>query len=533
VKGKHQRTQRRRRDQARAARLEQLRAELEAETQRANAAHHGADLTRTARARLAREQAHTQRRLHSSERVAGQLVVNTAHATDAIAAAGRELRAVQRELSLITTEASLQQLWQMGVKTRFQDLQPRPQPALVRTWYRHRTGRELNTTRSISLAGWVPDDVPNDRTAMVPYATSTVHDTTPEACWSWAIPPWLAVPEGTDDAAELRAQLGAVSSGQPILTTTPYPRRLRRDATITTPWRHPPAVGHVNDAIDLTYWYHRSAWTQRWHPDRQAVPFWLPAEHATAYPQAQPLPADTDLRLPHPLVFAAFAAPWRIQPRSNQAHASIQTLLMYARGNASHAGPETVDTVLGRLQSTGLTHRADLPTPLELLDHYGGTVEGLLLAANNDGTPADDFAWCLAIYQPCGFPLARIAVPASRAKTQWRQQVDNLIAGIALSSWHEHDHERAARGDAPTQDHPQQAHDDTAIRILDIDATSPHTTRPDDHQTSGRISRPHLRRGHWRRVPAGPQRRDRRWTWVRATTVNAGYVSSNQVYVLR
>jgi hypothetical protein len=111
--------------------------------------------------------------------------------------------------------------------------------------------------------------------------------------------------------------------------------------------------------------------------------------------------------------------------------------MLYARGQATRYAPAPLATHLARLQGAGLTDRNQLPTPLEALDQFGGVVEGVLLLAHPDGTPRDEFAWCIAVGHPTGFPIARITVPASRTASTWRDHVDNVTAGIALSCWHD------------------------------------------------------------------------------------------------
>jgi hypothetical protein len=294
----------------------------------------------------------------------------------------------------------------------------------------------------------------------------------------------------------------------------------------------------VADAVDLAYWYRRSAWIQQWHEDQTPVPFWLPTEHAVAYPHARALPTDTDIRLPYPLVFAAFSSPWRVEPRAGELPSTLATaqlLMIHARGRATKYAPVNLSTYLARLQATGLEDRAELPTPLETLDQFGGVVEGLLLTAGPDGTPGDEFAWCIAIGHPSGFPIARITIPASRAASGWRTQIANIIAGIALSCWHE----PLAAPTLSTATPPTQPTDQnttfatSAVRVLDVDATSPPPSRTSPSAEPAHSARPHLRRGHWRQQRVGAGRQERRWTWVRPTAVNGMPTAVDQVYVLR
>jgi hypothetical protein len=228
-------------------------------------------------------------------------------------------------------------------------------------------------------------------------------------------------------------------------------------------------------------------------------------------------------------MFVNFACPWRLEPSPGNTFADLEALLIYARGRAAHTVPGSLANVLARLQATGLTHRAQLPSPLDLLDAYGGAVEGLLLTTAADATPADAFAWCLIINHPYGFPLARITVPASRAQTRWREQVDNIIAGVALSQWHDRPPHLASSID----NHHGAWRDPDAVHVLDIDATTAHDSRRPSSAAKRSAGRPHLRRGHWRRQPVGPDRQKTRWTWVRATTVNTAAAPANQVYTLR
>jgi hypothetical protein len=309
---------------------------------------------------------------------------------------------------------------------------------------------------------------------------------------------------------------------------------LRVDAVLTSPWRHAPLISEVADAVELAYWYHRSAWIQQWHADQISVPFWLPAEHAVAYPQARALPTGADIRLPYPLVFAAFSAPWRIEPCAGafpEALATAQPLMIHTRGCAAKYAPANLSSYLARLQATGIKDRAELPTALEALDHFGGVVEGLLLTADSDGTPADEFAWCIAIGHPSGFPIARITIPASRAASGWCIQIANITAGIALSCWHE-----PAPSTAPPRTQPGDQ--DTifatsAVHVLDVDATSPPSSRTSPSPEPSYSARPHLRRGHWRQQRVGVGRQERRWTWVRPTAVNGTPIAVDQVYLLR
>ena len=538
MKGKHQHARRNRQAKEIQAQLEKLRVEIDAESRRVSSTQDGAQQTRAARRRLTQELAVTDNRLRPQQNVAGRVVSAAVRASTVIADARREVDAVERVLSRLTP-STVREVRQTGMKLRFTQVHRSAAERYVHTWYRKQTGAEFGDTRTVHLSGWVPEDTSTDRAALAPFATSTVLDTSPQAAWAWAVPPWLRHPDTGDDAGELRRRLGATTSSAPAMPSSAYPGPyLRADATVTTPWRHLPLIAAPADAVDLVHWYHRSAWIQRWHPEQTAVPFWLPAEHAVAYPQARPLPEGTDIRLPFPLVFAAFATPWRIEPLADDFPAdliSTQLVMLHARGRAANVPGASLATHLARLQATGLTDRNKLPTPLEALDRFGGVVEGLLLAANQDGTPKDEFAWCIAIGHPIGLPIARITIPASRTANGWRTEVDNITAGIAFSCWHD-----PLPSEAPSTRQPSRhtgrllarTADIPAVRVLDIDATSPQQQRNNSAQPATN-ARPHLRRGHFRKQRVGPGRQDRRWTWVRPTTVNGGSSQADKIYLLR
>jgi hypothetical protein len=522
------------------AELERLRADIEAEARRGVAARAGAEQTRAARQRLVREQTVTDSRLQPPENAAARLVTAVVAASTVIAAARRELDAAERELTRFS-DATMRQVRQAGEKLRFTEVHRSADERYLHTWYRKKTGTEFDDAHNVRLGGWIPTATPAGRDALAPFALSTVLDTSPQACWAWAIPPWLRPPDDTCDAPELRRQLGSTTTGSPHMPTGPYPGpHLRSDTVLTTPWRHTPLVSQPADAVDLAYWYRRSAWVQQWHDDHTPVPFWLPAEHAVAYPQARPLPAATDIRLPYPVVFAAFASPWRIEPRRPgelpDALVTAQLLMLYARGRAAAFAPANLATHLARLQATGLKDRTQLPTPLQALDHFGGLVEGLLLTAHPDGTPRDEFAWCIAIGHPSGFPIARITIPASRTASHWQTQMTNITAGIALSCWHNPlptPAPASASRAIPPADQDTTFADTAAVQVLDIDATSPPPSRANPSADPSHSARPHLRRGHWRQQRVGTRRRETRWTWIRPTTVNGTPGAVNQVYTLR
>jgi hypothetical protein len=200
-------------------------------------------------------------------------------------------------------------------------------------------------------------------------------------------------------------------------------------AAITTPWYHAPLLSQPQDALDLAYWYQRSLWAQQ--PDsaadtwQTAVPFWLPPEHSSAFPAGQPLPPDTELRLPFPVIYAALAEPWDLRPRDRDVDYPAQLMMLHGRGEAAgRRRSESLADILGRLQLFEDVERNDLPTPLQMTQRYGARVEGLLLYTDAHGVPTDPFACCLAIGHSLGLPRGRMAVAASRTRTAWRAAVE-------------------------------------------------------------------------------------------------------------
>lgn len=540
MKGKHKRAKINRDAHALAAEIERLRGEVEAEVRRASLATQRAAKTAVARKRLAEERDLTAQRLHTTHADATTQAAGAARTTDKLADALREVRAADDGLErAASSHQVIDEASQAGIHVKFPDVHANAPQEFIDLWYRKRMGTELKSNRQVSLKGWVPEEAETDEKAHRLYAQSFALHEHPEAIWTWAVPPWMRLPTDTGDAPELRAQLGASTIGTPRLPETAFPGpSLRSDAVLVSPWRHAPMIPHPADATDLTYWYRRSTFSQAWHTEDVPVPFWLPAEHSTSFPDARALPDEVDVRLPFRQVFIALSLPWRIEPNTAHDHLFLRNafpLMMFARGTAANGyGPPELWEVLGRLQATGLAYRDDLPTPMETLDAFGGYVEGLLVTADDNGVPSDDFAWCVVIYHPFGLPLARIAIPASRARSAWRDQIGNIIAGTALSCWHRpsvlpprHDTDRA--GFAARID--DGADDPAGVHVLDIDATSPRSPRGDD--ASLRTQRPHLRRGHWRHQPVGERRRDKRWTWVRATSVHGGSAAILKVYVLR
>ena len=585
-RGKYRRRRQHRDEQTHAAAVATLQADIAAEDQHLHSARDRAQAAAAARARLQAETDLARRRLAPLEDDAQQAAHRVGQPWQRLRSALTDLRRVDDRLTPTADSprraaaARARHALAAGIRITAPDIHRSAPDGYLRYCYRTRLGAgEPETT--LSLQGWIPDATPTDRDSLARYALSTPHDTTPQAGWSWAVPPWLNLPDGTD-APRLRAALGATTTGTPTQPATPYPGRgLPAGATITLPWRPRPLIDHPTDAADLAHWYQRSSWAQHWPgatppiphcthapnaPDpavvgdasaggaaadlnAQLVPFWVPGDYCAAFPAARPLPPGTVLRLPFPTVFACFATPWTLPPhpepeldagRGSSAGAAHRTrtaewpytAMLHGRGRAHHGAAPTLETVLLPLQAA-VTDRAELPTPLQVAAELGTHIDGLILTAHPDGTPRDEFAWCLSIPHPWGTTLARIVVPASRRRTAWRDQIDNMIAAIALSAWHPTDHEpepRPAVGE-PTPCPSAEERAGIAVRILDIDATT--TQHPATRPGHATVRQSHLRRGHWRRQRVGASRAATRWTWVRPTTVNpTGAPTAAQVYRL-
>lgn len=531
-RGKHQRHRRAQRLYHLEREVVELEAAVGRETRALAAARAQADKTRTARRRLRLETAHTDRMLAAAEQAAGRSEQAAAGAWRDICDALAELVRVGDELTTLrrrqrgqsVTEA-LEAAAAGGFRVDTSGLAHRSAPVGYRELaMRTRLHAEFRSARVIDMTGWVPDGLATPE-QIAPYARATVTDHTRAALWAYAFPPWTGRPTG-HDAAALRAELGATTTGAPELPTGEFPGSPRREPVIDRPWRHAPLVGEAGDAVDLTYWFHRTAWAQGWLDRELPIPHWLPAEHASSYPRAAALPEGVDLRLPFGVVCAVFEEPWEL-PATGSPDDVMHTALLFARGTTT-GKIQTLDDHLLRIP----VPRAELATPLELIEHLGASVEGLLFRADDTHHPCDEFAWCLRLRHPWGLPLGRIVVPARRSLTTWRAAVDNVLAGVCLSRWH------PAPGHTPhlpnqsrgVGDPAQPGTDDADVRVLDIGATSPDRARIGDGRSVRR--RAHFRSGTWRWQWVGPGRTHQRPTWVRDTTVRGTGTIGHQVYRL-
>lgn len=554
-RGKYRRRRQGRNSQARAAAVAALHDRIADEQGRLQQARQAADQAAALRRRLDRETEVARQRVAPAEADAAAAKQRIGPSWQRLRESIVQLRRVDVRLTATTVSSGHRSAAQ-AVHARDAGLPidlttvHRSAPTGYREHVYQRRVHGGDPELQLVLEGWIPDQVPPGRDALAPYALSTVTDDTPEAGWCWATPPWFNRPDGTD-APSLRAALGANTTGAPVLPAARYAGPpLPGNAALTLPWRTRPLIDDPVDAAALAHWYHRSGWAQSWPTltdqaadsatDRtdgssgpRAVPFWVPSEYCAGFADARPLPADTRLRLPFPTIFACFAQPWALPAHTDTSPAEAWPYagMLYARGLSRTGHAPTLAEVLQRLH--GLTSdRSRLPTPLQLVAQLGARVDGLILTADPDGTPADTFAWCVAVPHPWASKLARILIPASRAATAWRTQVDNMIAAIALSCWHPTATPQQAAAALPrrtVEENPELS--PLEVRVLDIDTTTA-THRNHEAPASDIARRPHLRRGHWRHQRVGDGRRDRRWTWVRPTTVNPSHALATQIYRL-
>ncbi|MBC3189985.1 hypothetical protein H7X46_02770 [Pseudonocardia sp. C8] len=534
-RGKHARRRVNRDRAALEGEIATLAAQLVRERDRLDRAQAGVRRADTAQARLAAETAAAARVMAPVEAEVTRAAAGLGEACAALTEAQIELGRCDARLSRIAGRsadpARLRTALNTGVRANLDSVHRSAPLAYHHLAFRRRAGADTPLCRTLEVGGWIPPEVPaTDHDRIAAHMASRAGEHSRAALWCWAVPPWMGLPDGTD-AAELRAELGATTTGAPDLPHGDFPARPRAHPVVSTPWRHRPLLSLPEDAVDLAYWYRRSAWTQNWHSESRAVPLWLGNEHANGFPRSQPLPAGTDRRLPFPTVIVVFESGWELparHPDPPDTRAPVE--IFYARGRATAA--PLLEEPLYRLAPG--TRRADLATPLQLVERYGATVEGLIFTADPDGHPADEFAWCLAIHHPWGLPLGRITVPASRWATHWTTAIDNTLAGVCLAHFHPTATSTRIPGTDPRPtDAELSEHDDAGVHVLDIATTSP-TTGP--HRTTtrspaGRAA--HLRRATWRYQPVGPGRQQRRWTWVRATIVgNRSTPTRSTVYRL-
>ncbi|WP_341977780.1 hypothetical protein [Microbacterium sp. LWO13-1.2] len=250
-----------------------------------------------------------------------------------------------------------------------------------------------------------------------------------------------------------------------------------------------------------------------------AAAYWLPAGQTAAFADSEPMNESDrkEMIMPYPQVFLAFAEPPHLEPTSpppTEAGAE-QWKRLSAVAHDSLRGDVTVgqfisDRDISRGNDDWLS--ADIDAAIEQI---GAHIEGILLLADDDGQPADLFAWCLALPGAYGAPLGRFVVPASRSTTRYRDVVDNLTAVVAWAHWHEPDGSTVVPLGIPlaevdsqisTTDFQRDAKRSGAgIRVIDVGSTHRgwrSTRHVGDEQPATPVS-PHFRRGHWRRQRFG------------------------------
>jgi hypothetical protein len=341
-----------------------------------------------------------------------------------------------------------------------------------------------------------------------------------------------------------------------------------RTGRLTTPWAPRPVFPRPSDALALRHWYRAVAaaswchsaqtlalvthavdgdWKQATLPAARrsartwesvgtaftdAAMYWLPCGHTAAHADSEPLDTDAalDLRLPYDAVFLAFADPILLPPIDN--NPGSEHYQRIRRSAAARPGPDTDPCSLTwrTVMENNLTSAAEAESRQttfaavpSLLRYHGAAVEGLLLLAEPDGHPLDQFAWCLALTDPeTGDILGRDIIIANRSRTTYRTLIDNMLAVVAWADWHHDLHAEPAAG-------PPAGHDASWEHAAGITAglhvlatrRSPHATGRNPHEDTGRQLRPHRRRGYWRRQHHGPGNRNIKWIRIPPTIVNA------------
>lgn len=394
------------------------------------------------------------------------------------------------------------------------------------------------------------------------------HDLDPAAILAWGTGGIVSAPdviksarialghvEDLDEVPSVGPGLGTVNL--PMPSTSPSARRHyvgRGPTTMLTAWRdvfgsrgriaerlalasHPFAQvsphPQPGQALASQNMYARSAYSGWLNAETSAIrgqvavgltaaaAYWLPAGQTAAFADSEPM-SDSDRRemiLPYPQVFLAFAEPLLLDPTSSAStpEASEQWKLLSAVAHDSLRNDVTVgqfisdrDIIRGNEDWLSL----DIDGAIE---QVGAHIEGVLLLAEENGQPADLFAWCLAIPGAYGSPLGRFVIPASRSTTQYRDVVDNLTAVVAWAQWHEPDGDTDVPLGIPLAEVETQIstpgfqrdarRSGAGIRVIDVGSTnrgSKSANRSSDHGHGPAPMTPHFRRGHWRLQRFGP-----------------------------
>ena len=311
-----------------------------------------------------------------------------------------------------------------------------------------------------------------------------------------------------------------------------------KESRIPMPLAAMPRHAIPADAAALQHWYSAAAWGSALRhaggpgssaqsriavATQCAVPFWLPPGHTMNYVDSEPLSGDdrTEIRLPYAQVFLALADPMRLDPVAEPSAEFDESWAWMAH---------TVSDILGRGQKRNLatmlsagtrgftTNRIDV---CELLEQRGARIEGVVLLADAAGRLDDEFAWCITVPAKSGGVLGRWTLPASLARTEFRDQVINLAAVAAWGDWHSPDADEKGdqdRAAGASNDEPR-ADGASAVRVLNVKAT----TRSESGTATGAGTRlsPHIRRGHWRRQRYGPKRSLEKRVRIAPVLVNA------------
>lgn len=301
--------------------------------------------------------------------------------------------------------------------------------------------------------------------------------------------------------------------------------------------RHPSPA----DAVALRHWYSLSAagsWARTDGTDdaagygeaaialTAASNFWMPPGQVRGYLDSDPISAEdrAHIRLAYPNIFLALGKPIVLDPTTDPTSVDVEDLekatlnLLYGR-----------DPTNPRHWLLNAITAANQLNVLDLIAARGARIEGVLLLADDHGTPSGTVAWCLAVPGRAGM-LGRWVLPAHRDRTIYADQIDAMIAVAAWADWHQ-----PADPDTPTSSHRrsaalQRAAATGGVHVLSAARAPTASTRTGPPT---RTVAAHIRRGHWRRQPVGVGRTQIRMVRVSPAIIGAGNLArSAPVYRL-
>lgn len=384
------------------------------------------------------------------------------------------------------------------------------------------------------------------------HAVSRVMGANPPAV-AVTVDPADTVPTATDLSTGTAALRDATAAAGATAVASAFIEGMQRSVNLAASSQIPslvassPAYPAPADAASLQAWYTAAAmgaWGRhRTSTDARtavaaaaAVPFWLPPGHTIAYLDSEPLSGDDvdDMRLPFAQVLVAFSEPARL-PALNQGAlagddprlAAIDHVVATSDGLP---GPREI-LVAGTNSFT-----APLLTLWDVIAARGAHIEAVLLLADAHGHLDDLFAWCISIpATTTGAVIGRWVIPASRSATNYANLVTNAAAVAAWADWHRPGHSRDVKEQQAQQiprnqrTSPQRPED--TVHVLNVTATTP--TEPTRGEPTGRTTRPHRRKGHWRRQHYGPGRANTRRLRIAPVMVNAGRPGTERPQIYR